>query len=94
MSLKFFLVLKSLYCVLRKFKGCLKFKGGSSKFQESIKGVCRKFKGYFKEELRVFTESSKGVLREFKGCFKLSLKGVSRKFQGNIKGVSRKFQAS
>ena len=58
-------------------------------FQESLKGVSRKFQGCFKEVLRVLTES------EVKRCFK----GVSRKFQGGSKNflgcfkkVSRIFQ--
>ena len=33
-------------------------------------GVSRKFKGCFKEVLRVFIECFKGVSRKFQGCFK------------------------
>ena len=44
-----------------------------------------KFKGSFREVLRVFTKSRKCVSRKLYGCFKK----VSRKFQG--KYVSRKF---
>ena len=46
----FFLILKSFNGVLRKFKGCLKFKGC---FEE----VSRIFQGYFKE----VSSSSRGI---------------------------------
>ena len=48
-------------------------------FQESLKGVSRKFKGCFKEASRMF-----------QGCFQ----SVSRKFQENFKGVSKKFHVA
>ena len=48
-----FLVLKSLYGVSIKFKGCLKFKGCFKEvlrmFQGNFRGVQRKFQEFFKE---------------------------------------------
>ena len=79
-SLKFFLVLKSFNCVSRKFQGCLKLEGGSSKFQ-----------GCFKEMLRVFQGSFKGVSSKIEWCSS-SFKGVSRVFESSLKGVLGKFQ--
>jgi len=52
-------------------------------FQESFKGVLRKFQSCFKELSRVFQESFKGVLRKFKG--------LSRNFHGCFEGVLRVF---
>ena len=53
MSLRFFLVLKSLNGVSRQFKECLKFNGSfkavSRKFYGCYKGVSRMFKGCFKD---------------------------------------------
>ena len=62
----------------------------SFKLYLKFKWVARKFKGCFKEVLRVFTESLKGVSRKFKGQFK----EVSKVFQGSFKSVSRKFQGN
>ena len=53
--------------------------------QGSLKGVCLKFQGCFKEVLRVFTTNIKGVLRNFEGCFKEG----SRVVQGNFRELSR-----
>ena len=60
----------------------------SFKLYLKLKWVARKFKGFFKEVLRVFTENVKGVIRKCKGGFK----EVSRVFQGSFKEVSRAFQ--
>ena len=68
---------EEFYLVLKSFNGVPR------KFQE-----CLKFKGCFKEVLRLFTGNFKGVLRKFQKC----LKSVSRKFQGNFKGVLKEFQ--
>ena len=81
----FLLVLKSFNYVLRKFKGCLKFKwcfkevfpvftesskGISKKFEGCFKEISSMFQGSFRETLRVFHESFKGVSTKIEGCFK------------------------
>ena len=67
------------FVVLKSFNGVSReFKG------------CLKFKGDFKEVLRVFTESFMGVSRKFQGLFKES----SRVIQGSLMEISRVFQES
>ena len=56
---------------------------------------CLKFKGCFKEVLRVFTENIKGFPRKFEGCFKEVSRGfkeVSGNIQRCFKKVSWVFQ--
>ena len=60
----------------------------SALFHESFKGASRKFRGCFKEVLRVFQGNFKGVSRKFQGCFI----DVSRTFQESFKDISRNFQ--
>ena len=55
---------------------------------KSFNGVSGKFKGCFKEVLRLLTESLKGVSMMFQRCFK----EVSRVFQGGFWEVSRGLQ--
>ena len=60
-SLKLFLVLKSVNGVSIKFKGCLKFKRCfkevSRMFQGTFKDVSRNFHGYLQKVSRVFEGS-------------------------------------
>ena len=73
-SLKFILVLESFNGVSRKFKGYLKLKVCSWKFQGCFKEVLRVFQGSFKRVSRKFQECFKEVSGKFQKCF--------RKFQG------------
>ena len=84
-SLKFFLVLKSLNGVSRQIKEYLKFNGSF----KGVSKVLRVFQGGFKDILRVFQGSFKSVSRKFKGCLKF--KDVSKKFSGCLQKTSRKF---
>ena len=68
---------EEFYLVLKSFNGVPR------KFQE-----CLKFKGCFKEVLRLFTGNFKGVLRKFQGSFK----EISRVFQECVKGTSIKMK--
>ena len=74
-------VLLSLFFLLVSLKFLLALKCFNC-VSRLFKG-CLKFKGSFKEVLRVFTESFKGVSRKFYGCFK----EISRVFQESLKGV-------
>ena len=62
----------------------------SALFQESFKGVSRKFLRCFKEDSRVFQGSFEGVSGSFKEVLRV-FQGVSRVFQGSVKVVSREF---
>ena len=64
------------------------FKGVSRKFQGCCKEFSSKLKGYFTEVSRMFQESFKGVSRKFQGC----VMEVSRVFQECCRGLYRKFK--
>ena len=69
---------RSFKGVSRKFQGCCVRKFERC-FKKVLKGVSRKFPGYFKELSRMFQDSFKGF------------KEVQRFFQGSFKGVLRAF---
>ena len=75
MSLEFYLVLKNVNGVSRKFQGCLKFQSVSRMFQECFKVVSIVFQGSFREISRVFQERFKGVQVRLKDVSS-SIKGV------------------
>ena len=82
--------------VLREIEGCFKeffvvsrvfersskrcFKGVSSVFQGSFKGVPSKYLWCFKEVSSVFLYNFKGVSKKFIGNYQRYFKDVSRKF--------------
>ena len=63
----FYLVLKSVNCVSRMYKGCLKFQGC---FKEVLRVFSESFKGKFPECFKSVSRKFQECLRKFQGYFK------------------------